>query len=145
MPPRTFPDIQIIRHSAYRFFCTFFDCRLPSLWVTSAVTSSPHFSGILPDPFYLLTARRLPAHISLVYLGVYISQYLSWSDHSHNLEMKLFQSVAMFCRVRYYLCNNALRSVYYSLTYSHLQYHMQLVSGLEWSCKSSFEATECFT
>jgi len=25
------------------FFCAFFDCRLPSLWVTSAVTSSPHF------------------------------------------------------------------------------------------------------
>jgi len=42
-PPCTFPGIQIIRHSAYRFFCTFFDCRLPSLWVTSVVTSSPHF------------------------------------------------------------------------------------------------------
>jgi len=25
------------------FFCTLFDCRLPSLWVTSAVTSSPDF------------------------------------------------------------------------------------------------------
>jgi len=27
----------------------------------------------------------------------------------------------MFYRIRYYLSNNALRSVYYSLTYSHLQ------------------------
>jgi len=39
-PPCTFPGIQIIRHSAYRFFCTYY--RLPSLWVTSAVSSSPH-------------------------------------------------------------------------------------------------------
>ena len=28
----------------------------------------------------------------------------------------------MFYRIRYYLSNNALRSVCYSLTYSHLQY-----------------------
>jgi len=27
-PPCTFPGIQIIRHSAYRFFALFFDCRL---------------------------------------------------------------------------------------------------------------------
>jgi len=42
-PPCTFPGIQNIRNSEYRFFYTFFDCRLPSLWFTSAVTSSPHF------------------------------------------------------------------------------------------------------
>jgi len=58
-PPCTFPGIQIIRHSEYRFFCTFFYCRLLSLWVTSAVTSNPHFSGIWLDPFYLLPVRRL--------------------------------------------------------------------------------------
>jgi len=56
------------------------------------------------------------------YLGVYIDQYLSWTEHIHNLEMKLSRSVAMlFYRIRYYLSNNALRSVHYSLTYSHLQ------------------------
>ena len=56
------------------------------------------------------------------YLGVYIDEYLSWTEHIHNLEMKLSRSVAMFYRIRYYLSNNALRSVYYSLAYSHLQY-----------------------
>jgi len=40
--------MQVSRHSnqttlCISFFCTFFDCRLHSLWVTSAVTSSPHF------------------------------------------------------------------------------------------------------
>ena len=56
------------------------------------------------------------------YLGVYIDQHLSWTDHMHNLEIKLSRSVAMLYRIRYYLSNNALRSSYYSLTYSHLQY-----------------------
>ena len=63
------------------------------------------------------------------YLGVYIDQHLSWTDHIHYLEMKLSRSVAMFYRIRYYLSNNALRSVYYSLTYSHLQYAIDVWGG----------------
>jgi len=34
------------------------------------------FSGYLPDPFYLLPARRLPAHVTLV--------YRRWSDKVSN-------------------------------------------------------------
>jgi len=43
------------------------------------------------------------------YLGMYIDQHLSWTDRMHNLEIKLFQSVAMFYRITYYLRNNAFR------------------------------------
>ena len=56
------------------------------------------------------------------HLGVYFDQHLSWTDHIHNLEINLSRSVAMLYRIWYYLSNNAFRSVYYSLTYSHLQY-----------------------
>jgi len=63
------------------------------------------------------------------YLGVYIDQHLSWTDHIRNLEIKLSRSVAMLYRIRYYLSNNALRSVYCSLTYSHLQYAIGVYSG----------------
>jgi len=56
------------------------------------------------------------------YLGVYINQHLSWTDRIDNLEIKLSLSVAVFYRITYYLRNNAFRSVYYSLTCSHLQY-----------------------
>ena len=63
------------------------------------------------------------------YLGVYIDQHLSWTDHMHNIEIKLSRSVAVLYRLRYYLRNNALRSVYYSLTYSHLQYAIGVWSG----------------
>jgi len=63
------------------------------------------------------------------YLGVYIDQYLSWTEHKHNLEIKVSRSVAMFYRIRYHLSNNALRPVYYSLTYSHLQYAIGVWDG----------------
>ena len=63
------------------------------------------------------------------YFGVYIDQHLSWTDHIHNLEIKLSRSVAMFYWIRYYLINNALRSVYYSLTYSQLQYAIGVWGG----------------
>jgi len=35
----------------------------------------------------------------------------------------------MLYRIRYYLSNNALRPVYYSLTYSHLQYAIGVWGG----------------
>ena len=64
------------------------------------------------------------------YLAVHIDQYLSWTEHIHNLEMKLSRSIAMFYRIRYYLSNNALRSVYYSLiVISNIEYAIGVWGG----------------
>ena len=75
------------------------------------------------------------------YLGMYIDQHFSWTDHIHNLEIKLSRSVAMLYRIRYYLSNNALRSVYYSLKSSPI---CNWCLGWSWK-KNSFASTECFT
>jgi len=65
-PPCTFPGIQIIWRSAYRFFAL----SSTAGYLLSGLRQPSHpariFSGILPDPFYLLPARRLPAHVTLV-------------------------------------------------------------------------------
>jgi len=65
-PPSTSPGIQIIRHSAYRFFAlsSTAGCLLSGLHQPS--DPARVFSGILLDPFYLLPDRRLPAHVTLV-------------------------------------------------------------------------------
>jgi len=56
-PPCTFPGIQIIRHSAYRFFAL----SSTAGYLLSGSRQSSHpariFSGISPDPLYLLRAR----------------------------------------------------------------------------------------
>ena len=60
-PPCAFPGIQIIRHSAHRFFAL--SSTASYLLSGSRQPSHPAriFSGIFPDPFYLL-----PAHVTLV-------------------------------------------------------------------------------
>ena len=76
-PPCTFPGIQIIRHSAYRFFA------LSSTvgFLLSELRQPSHpariFSGILPDPFYLLPARRLLAHVTLVSFDKVLKTFVS--------------------------------------------------------------------
>jgi len=66
-PPCTFPGFQIIRHSEHRFFCTFFDCRLPSLWVTSALTSSPHFLRYFAGSVLFIAGSRNFGGLQSVY------------------------------------------------------------------------------
>jgi len=55
-------------------------------------------------------------------LGVYIDDKLTWSDHITNLEKTISRSVEIFYRIRHYLNERALKSLYLSIVYSHLQY-----------------------
>jgi len=65
-PPCTFPGIQINDTLHIVFFCTFFNCRLPSSGLRQPSHPACIFSGIFLDPFYLLPDRRLLAHVTLV-------------------------------------------------------------------------------
>jgi len=56
------------------------------------------------------------------YLGVYIDDKLIWSDHFTNLEKTISRSVGIFYRIRHYLNDRALKSLYFSIVYSNLQY-----------------------
>ena len=56
------------------------------------------------------------------YLGVILDDKLSWYQHITNLEDKLPRSLGIFCMTRHYLSPSALKSVYFCLVYSHLQY-----------------------
>ena len=47
----------------------------------------------------------------------------------------------MLYRIRYYLSNNALRSLYYSLTYSHLQYAIGVWGGAGKTALNRLEMT----
>jgi len=50
-------------------------------------------------------------------LSVYIDDELTWADHITNLEKIISCSVGIFCRIRHYLNEIALKSLYFS---SHL-------------------------
>ena len=48
------------------------------------------------------------------YLGVFIDDKLTWSNHIAYLENKLSRSVGLFYRIRQYLSDSALKSLYFS-------------------------------
>ena len=56
------------------------------------------------------------------YLRVILDDKLSWYQNITNLEDKLARSLGIFYMTRHYLTSSALKSVYFCLVYSHLQY-----------------------
>ena len=56
------------------------------------------------------------------YLGVFIDDKLTWSNHIACLENKLSRSVGLLYRIRQYLSDSALKSLYLSFVYSHLKF-----------------------
>ena len=56
------------------------------------------------------------------YLEVFIDDKLTWSNHIAYLENKLSHSVGLFYRIRQYLSDRALKSLYFNFVYSHLQF-----------------------
>jgi len=64
------------------------------------------------------------------YLGVYTDDKLTWSDHITNLEKTISRSVGIFYRIRHYLNETALKFLYFSIVYSHLQYAIGVWGGV---------------
>jgi len=56
------------------------------------------------------------------YLVVFIDDKLTWSNHIAYLENKLSRSVGVFYRIRQYLSDSALKSLYFNFVHSHLQF-----------------------
>ena len=64
------------------------------------------------------------------YLGVFIDVKLTWSNHIAFLENKLSRSVGLFYRIRQYLSDSALKPLYFSFVYSHLQFAIGAWGGV---------------
>ena len=62
-----------------------------------------------------------PSH-SVKYLGIYIDEYLSFNQHSINLVKKLRRTNGMLSKIRHYVPKDVLRSIYYAIFESHLNY-----------------------
>ena len=56
------------------------------------------------------------------YLGVFLDDKLTWKKHIEHTETKLSDSSGAMYKLRKYIPQQALMSVYYSLVYSHLRY-----------------------
>ena len=59
---------------------------------------------------------------SIKYLGILIDDELRWHEHIDFVANKLSAANGVLCKLRRYVPQNALISVYYNLAYSYLQY-----------------------
>ena len=60
------------------------------------------------------------------YLGILIDQHLNWNYHINLLTSKLSRAVGMLAKIRHYVPNETLRSIYFSIFSSLLSYGSQI-------------------
>jgi len=56
------------------------------------------------------------------YLGVIIDSHLNWKKHIINVSKKMSRCIGIMYKLRYFVSDNILKNIYYSLFYSHLVY-----------------------
>ena len=69
-----------------------------------------------------LNGKRLYPTDSVRYLGVKIDSKLNWNSHVNAIATKLNQANAMLYKVRDFVNANILKSIYYALFESHINY-----------------------
>ena len=69
-----------------------------------------------------LAGQPLEQACSIKYLGIYIDSHLSWHDHIDYVCDKVSKSINIMTKVKRYLGNKSLTSIYYSLIYPYLIY-----------------------
>ena len=56
------------------------------------------------------------------YLGIKIDENLNWKIHLHDLASKLNRANAVLAKLRHIVDSEVLRSTYFAIFYSHLNY-----------------------
>ena len=69
-----------------------------------------------------LNGKKLNPTDSVRYLGVKIDKKLNWNSHVNASATKLNRANAMLYKVRYFVNANILKSIYYALFESHINY-----------------------
>jgi len=78
------------------------------------------------DAKFTINGNRIYPSKSVKYLGIYIDDTLSWETHTNFVCNKLRRANGALSKLRFYLPNNLMLSLYYALFHSHLSYACQV-------------------
>ena len=73
-----------------------------------------------------LDGKRLFPTTSVKYLGVLLDEHLTWSPQISHVQMKLNRAIEILSKLRYQENIRILKTVYHSLSETHLLYVCQL-------------------
>ncbi len=84
----------------------------------------------------LMNKKAIEQKSHVKYLGILIDEHLNWKEHISNVTKKISRSVGIICKLRSCLNISLLRTIYYSLVYSHLNYGIHAWGS---ACKTDIE------
>ena len=73
-----------------------------------------------------LNGHRLYPSDSIKYLGILLDSTLNWNQHCEALSIKLKRANGMLMKIRHYVQKKELKSIYFALFSSHLNYGCQI-------------------
>lgn len=75
---------------------------------------------------FRISGEKIKPTTSTTYLGVILDQHLSYDKHISNLVPGLTRAVGLLSKIRHYVPQSTLRSIYFSLFHSKLIYGLQI-------------------
>ena len=69
-----------------------------------------------------ISGKRLQASSYVKHLDIYLDEHLEWSPHINHLGHKLVKTNAMLCKLRHYMNEVTIKSIYCAIFHSHLLY-----------------------
>ena len=73
-----------------------------------------------------LNGKTITEKDCIKYLGILVDSSLSWKQQVSNVSKKISRSIGIMYKLRPYLPLNVMKSIYYSLVYSHLIYAIEV-------------------
>ena len=70
-----------------------------------------------------LSRKKLNLSSHVRYLGVFIDENLNWKYHVNAISSKLIKANAMLSKLRHFVSKEVLRTVYYAIFQSHINYN----------------------
>ena len=73
----------------------------------------------------LMNNKALQQKDHVKYLGVLLDQHLSWKYQIKNVALKVSRGLGIIAKLKPFLKDNLIRTIYFSVVYSHLYYGIQ--------------------
>ena len=73
----------------------------------------------------LMNKKALQQKDHVKYLGVLLDQHLSWKYHIKSVALKVSRGLGIIAKLKPFLRDNLIRTIYFSVVYSHLYYGIQ--------------------
>ena len=89
------------------------------IFKTTLKTNIKHLS-------FRVSGQKINPTTSVKYLGIHLSNSLTWEIHFKNLQTKLNRAIGLLSKIRHYTPKSLLKTIYFSLFNSHLIYACQI-------------------